>query len=290
MLCLGAMPVHRASAQITPQEILSLGPLEADHRIPYGADAEQFGDLRLPEGDGPHPVAVILHGGCFRSFATLRTLDRFSEALTEAGLATWNVEYRRVDSPGGGWPNTFLDVADGLDHLRVLAEDHGLDLDRAVLVGHSSGGHLALWAAARHRIPASSPLYRSDPMPVRGVVILASGAELEPFRPLDNRACGGDVIDLLVGGPPDEVPAHYAAASPGQMLPLGVPQRLLIGADDAAVLQELAADYAQRSSEAGDDTRLTVVPNAGHFELVAPWSEAWPVVPEAVLEMVRDLE
>ena len=288
LLCLGVLSLRATSAQITPQEILARGPVEADYRIPYGADSEQFGDLRLPEGEGLHPVAVVIHGGCLRSFATLRTLDRFSEALTEAGLATWNIEYRRVDSPGGGWPNTLLDVADGLDHVRALAERHSLDLDRVVLIGHSAGGGLAAWAAARHRIPASSPLYRSDPLPVGGALVLANGAALEPYRPLDEQLCGADVIDLLVGGTPEEVPDNYASASPERMLPLGVRQRLLIGADDAALTQEVAVEYARRAREAGDDVQVMLIPDADHFELVAPWSEVWPVVPEAVLSLVRE--
>lgn len=290
LLCLVVAAPQRVSAQITPQEILARGPVEADYRVAYGADSEQFGDLRLPEGEGPHPVAVVVHGGCLRSFATLRTLDRFSEALTEAGLATWSLEYRRVDSPGGGWPNTLLDVADGLDHVRELAGPHGLDLDRVILIGHSSGGGLATWAAARHRIPASSPLYRNDPLSVGGALIIANGAALEPFRPLDEQACGADVVDLLVGGTPEEVPDNYASASPERMLPLGVRQRLLIGADDAAFTQEIAVEYARQAREAGDDVQVMLIPDADHFELVAPWAEAWPVVPEVALSLVRGAE
>lgn len=287
LLCLATTP-QTVSAQITPQEILSRGPVEADHRISYGEDSNQFGDLRLPDGDGPHPVAAIVHGGCFRSFATLQTLDRFSDALTDAGMATWSLEYRRVDSPGGGWPNTFLDVADGLDHLRSLEDSFDLDLDRVVLIGHSSGGHLATWAAARHRIPESSPLYHGDPLAVAGVLNLASGAELEPFRALDEEACGANVIDLLVGGTPEEVPEHYASASPGQMLPLGVRQRLMIGAEDDATTIEIAADYTKRSRAAGDDVHMMIIPDAGHFELVAPWSEVWPIVPEVAFTLIHE--
>ena len=289
LLYLAAAPLQRLSAQhITAQELLGKPPLEADYRISYGADSLHFGDLRLPEGQGPHPVAVLVHGGCWLSFATLQYLDRFAEALTETGMATWSLEYRRIDSPGGGWPNTFLDVAAGLDHLRELAKDYDLDLERVVIIGHSSGGHLATWAAARHRIPASSPLYSSDPLAVAGVVNIAGPADLEPFRSVDNQVCGGDVIDRLVGGTPEEVPAHYAVTSPARMLPLGVAQRLLTGADDGAVPPQYGEDYAVRAREAGDDVQMQVIPNAGHFELVAPWSEVWPVVPEVVLSLVRE--
>lgn len=289
VLYLAALPLQRLSAkQFTAQEVLSLPPLQADYRISYGMDSLNFGDLRLPEGEGPHPVAVLIHGGCWLSFATLQYFDRFAVALTEMRFVTWNIEYRRVDSVGGGWPNTFLDVADGLDHLRELAGEYDLDLNRIVIIGHSSGGHLATWAAARHRIPKSSPLYSSNPLGVAGVVNIAGPLDLALFRLFDNRVCGGDVIDRLVGGTPEEVPTHYAAASPVCMLPLGIPQRLLTGTDDKAVPPQYGEEYAVRAREAGDDVQMHVIPEAGHFELVAPWSEVWSVVPKVVLMMVRE--
>lgn len=274
-------PRARAAEFVTAREMLSQEPREPDFRISYGEDALQFGGLRLPGGPGPYPVAVLIHGGCWLSFASLEYMDRFAEALTAEGIATWNLEYRRVDNPGGGWPNTFLDVGQGIDHLRVLEEPHNLDLERVVVVGHSSGGHLALWVAGRPRVPRGA-LQVSKPLPVIGAVCLAGPGDLAAFRPLDNDVCGGDVIDDLMGGSPEEVPENYRAGSPVRLLPLGVSQEILVGEFDQAVPATLLSKYAAAAEIAGDQVRLEVLENAAHFEPVAPWTESWPAVKKAV--------
>ena len=119
----------------------------AEARISYGDDALQFGELRLPDGPGPHPVAIVIHGGCWLGEFDLTHIGTLAEALNEEGIAAWVIEYRRIGNPGGGWPGTFEDVARGADHLRKIAKEHPLDLDRVIAVGHSAGGHLALWLA-----------------------------------------------------------------------------------------------------------------------------------------------
>jgi len=128
----------------------------------YGADSLQFGELRLPPGRGPFPVAVVIHGGCWTvGFATVRNTAPLASALVDQGIATWNIEYRQVGNPGAGWPGTFLDVGAGIDYLRTLADRYALDLRRVVLVGHSAGAHLALWGAGRPQLAPAS----SDPGP-----------------------------------------------------------------------------------------------------------------------------
>src|SRR5262245_51125921 len=123
-------------------------------RIAYGGDPLQFGDLRLPSGPGPYPVAVVIHGGCWFNLFGLEQMDAMSDTLTAAGVATWNIAYRRIGDPGGGFPNTLTDVGRAVDTVRELAPTYHLDLGRVITVGHSAGGHLALWVAARHRLPA----------------------------------------------------------------------------------------------------------------------------------------
>ncbi len=197
--CLGALGIASlASAaacdrpSVTPRDgaasagtLMSPGDLQAlpsrapDHRLSYGQDSSQYGELRLPAGPGPHPVVVLIHGGCFKAaYATARDLAPMGDALKAEGIATWNVEYRRLGQPGGGWPGTYLDVGRAVDRLRALAGRYRLDLDRVVLLGHSAGGHLAMWAAARPRVPAGSPLYLADPLPVRGAIDLAGPLDL----------------------------------------------------------------------------------------------------------------
>ena len=264
------------------QDLLELPSPPADTRIPYGSDPLQFGDLRLPDSRGPHPVVVIIHGGCWRSQYDLGHIASFSQAVTASGAATWTIEYRRVGNPGGGWPGTFQDVGAALDHLRTVAEDYPLDLGRVVVTGHSAGGQLALWLGSRSKL--DDPSLRGDnPLPVRGVVSLAGVDDLR--RALAEGVCN-DMAVRLLGGTPEEVPERFARASPIELLPLGIPQHLVNGALDPIVPAAFGRDFADAATRAGDRTRLTVVPEAGHFELIVPTTPAWQPVKNALWEML----
>jgi acetyl esterase/lipase len=256
----------------------------ADHRIAYGEGPLQFGDLRLPAGEGPHPVAVVIHGGCWLSKYDLRHISHLSEALTRAGVATWTIEYRRIGDPGGGWTGTFEDVAAGADRLRAITARFPLDLERVVLVGHSAGGHLALWAAARGGLPAGSAVFGEEPLAVRGVVALAAISDLGTFA-RGAADCNAAVRPLL-GGSPGEVPERYRQASPIERLPLRVPVRLVHGAADPHVPIEQSRAFAAQARAAGDDVELVEIPAAAHFDLIAPWSPAWSTVEGVVLKLV----
>lgn len=271
---------------ITVQDIVSGDPIPADHRIAYGEHPLQFGDLRIPEGEGPWPVAILIHGGCWQSIATAQYFDRVAEAVTDMGVATWNLEYRPVDVEGGGWPGTFLDVGLGVDRLRGLAEEHNLALERVITLGHSAGGHLALWAAGRPRIPADSELHTADPLPISGVVSLAGVPELRRFRTVDPPTCGEGIVDRLMGGGPRERPDRYIAGSPFQMLPLSVQQIHITGRQDEIVPADQVSAYNYESQSAGDASQLIVVPDAGHYEVVWPGTDAWGRVQEAVRSLL----
>jgi acetyl esterase/lipase len=282
-----------AGAQfLGPQQVNALPSSPADHRIQYGSRPFQFGDLRLPKNSQRHPVAVVIHGGCWKSkhgdlIADLENTSPLSSALTQIGIATWNIEYRQTDNPGGGWPGTFEDVANAVDYLRVLAKSYPLDLTRVVVIGHSAGGHLGTWAAARHRLSEESPLFSTKPLPVTGVVNLAGPEDLESFLPLESMVCGEAVITNLMGGSPSEVPDRYRDGSPSNLLPIGVKQLLIAGAQDKTVPLEFVKKYGEDARNKGDEVALTVVENASHFELIAPGSVAWPKVEEAILLMLR---
>jgi acetyl esterase/lipase len=200
------------------------------------------------------------------------------DALKADGIATWNIEYRRLGQPGAGWTGTYLDVGQGVDHLRALTGKHNLDLGRVVLVGHSAGGHLAMWAAARARVPAASPVYMADPLSVRGVINLAGPLDLTAHISEYEQLCRDTVITALMGGSPDAVPERYALASPIKLLPLRIPQVLVIGEHEEFVPRPLVEAYVLAAESAGDRVRLVVVPNAGHFEIASPRSPAWPIV------------
>ena len=155
----------------TFNEVAAMPSRPADARITYGAAPEQFGELRLPTGPGPHPVVVLIHGGCWRAEYDITHIAPLATALADDGWAVWAIEYRRVGSPGGGWPGTFVDVGTAIDHLRTVAKTHPLDLSRVVVAGHSAGGHLALWSGARGLLPKDSPIATSNPLLPRGVAV-----------------------------------------------------------------------------------------------------------------------
>jgi acetyl esterase/lipase len=213
-------------------------------------------------------------------------MDHFCDALTKAGIATWNLEYRRVDSPGGGWPGTLNDVGQGVDHIRALAEEYNLDLTRVVITGHSSGGHLALWAGARHRVAKDSQVYSENPLKPVGIVSLAGPPDLRDMVERTKAVCGGDVINTLLGGSFDEVPDRYRNASPAALLPVGVKQILIHGSDDPAIPPELGQAYVDGGKSVGESIGFISIPNSAHFEMIAPWTSSWPIVEASVKSLI----
>jgi acetyl esterase/lipase len=265
------------------ESILAQPAPPADFRLSYGPDPLHIGDLRLPSGAGPHPLVVVVHGGFWRNRYDLEHIGHVCAALTARGLATWNIEYRRIGDPGGGWPGTFLDAGRATDYVRELAPRFNLDLDRTVTAGHSAGGHLALWLAARPRLDPASELATPDPLRVRGAVSLAGVADLRAAY--DLRLSQRVVVELLDGSP-DAVPARYASASPAELLPLGVPQVLIHGTSDGPVPFQISADYAARAASLGDQASLIPLEGAHHFELIDPGSREWPTVEQAIVDAV----
>ena len=255
---------------VTPDVVNALPSKPVDVRSAYGPAPVQFGELRLPQGNGPHPVAVVLHGGCWLSaYACLHNADALADALRDEGIATWNVEYRCVDQEGG-WPGTFLDVGRAADHLRKLAMDHNLDLDRVITIGHSAGGHLALWTAARRKLPKESPLWTAGPLPLCGTVVLGGPGDLKAFAPH---------ADVVLS---EKLEERYRCGSPVELLPLGVRQVMISAEHDWVVPPELGAAYAEAARDAGDDIEHLVVLGAGHHEFMVPGSVTWSAVRQAV--------
>jgi acetyl esterase/lipase len=179
----GVIATRSRAGPISFGDLLARPRPIADHRIAYGPGPQQFGDLWLPKTPGPHRVVVLIHGGCWLAdLPGLELMTYAADDLQRRGFAVWNIEYRRLGHAGGGYPGTFEDVAHGVDYLRTLAPTYGLDLHHLVLVGHSAGGHLALWDAARPRLPNTSALAGGDPLPIAGVMTLAGIDDLEAYR------------------------------------------------------------------------------------------------------------
>ena len=250
----------------------------------------QFGDLRLPEKTGMHPVAIVIHGGCWVSkFADIKNSAAFSDALRNEGIATWNIEYRRPDNIGGGWPGTFQDIAAAVDLLPSIAKKYSLDLSRVILIGQSAGGHFALWVAARHILPTSSVLYKKNPLAVRGVITLGRVPDLLAFRQQAKNICdSGDILGKLVGeGTIKNYEKNFKEASPSELLPLGTKQILIYGEDEASVPVKFGDDYKKIASSKGDDVSVITVKYAAHHEYNVPNSVTWPVILGNVEQLLK---
>ena len=230
-------------------------------RHPYGARPHQTCDLHTPSGPGPHPVAVVLHGGYWQAPYTKLIMRPLCHDLARRGYAAWNVEYRRLGRDGGGWPMTFDDVAAAID---LLADVEGLDLDRVTLVGHSAGGQLALWAAGRSELEPGA-VGAAPRVRVQRVLALAAVCDLP-------RA--GRVAVALLGGTPDDVPERWAQADPMRRIPLAVPIALVHGTRDGTVDVQRSRDYAAAAAQAGAPVTLIETPG-DHRDPIDPTTHAW---------------
>ncbi len=263
---------YAAQTQTTPPDLVSWEDVQAQslpppgEKIAYGSAPQQFGELRLPQGKEPHPIVVLIHGGCWLGQFDYTYMTHLAAALTHAGYATWIIEYRRLGDAGGGWPNTFLDVAQSVDLLRSMATRYPLDLHHLIAVGHSSGGQLALWLASRHHTPTGSPLYNLAPVEISGVIGLAAITDLAQYRIGPEQSCHG-AVEPLMGGAPSQVPIRYADVSPMALLPLSVPQVLIQGDFDDVVPPPSAENYVTAAKRSGDNATLKREP-LGHFDLV----------------------
>ena len=264
----------RVTEPISFKDLLARPREVADLKIAYGADPRQFGALWLPKDGGPRPrpVVVLIHGGCWQAdLPGLELMDYLAADLRDRGLAVWNLEYRRIGHDGGGYPGTFQDIARGIDHLRAFGREQHLDLTRVILVGHSAGGHLAAWAAARNRLPSQSPLRLGPAVQPRGVVSLAGINDLAAFRATGPSRCGGPktIDDLVAGG---NASSPYSDTSPAE---LGAPNRMqwvMSGEMDPIVPAAFGSAYV---GAVRGRTRAVTIPHAGHFELIDPESRAW---------------
>jgi acetyl esterase/lipase len=275
-LTLAASAVQAQPKLLTWHDVEAFPHGDADCRIAYGPDPLQFGELWRPKGAGPHPLVVMIHGGCWRADLPGLELQRpLSEALARRGWAVWNIEYRRIGHDGGAYPGTFSDVAQAIDAVRDFAAAEHLDLSRVVFMGHSAGGHLAAWAAGGARRPESSPLWTAHPLAPLAVVSLAGIVDLEAYHATGPDACGGpgvveSLVDLKGRGP-----GAYADTSPLRLLPAHVRQLVVSGAHDPIVPPRFGEAYAAAARQAGAPVEAILYPEAGHFELIDPGSSAW---------------
>jgi acetyl esterase/lipase len=241
----------------------------------YGSQYGQTGDLHLPDRKNA-AVVCLLHGGFWKMPHGRGQMTPIANDLAARGFAVWNPGYRRIGATGGGWPGTFADIGWGIDHLATLAAQGApLDLDRVIVVGHSAGGHLALWASLRD--PLRDSHHGPQLVRVKAVVGLAPVSDLAQAHDL---GLGDGAVEKLLGGSPATQPARYRMASPIEMLPLDVCQLIVHGRLDDAVPVEMSRRYVQAALAAGDEVRLLELEHAGHMDFLDPASQAHSVLCE----------
>jgi acetyl esterase/lipase len=290
--------------------------VDPDVTMAYGDHPDQVIDFyapRDPDPAVPTPLVVVLHGGAWRAPYDRRHITPFADFLARRGFAVANVEYRRGEATpparagstipaqggpadfgpdgtapsagpvAGRWPDTFDDVAAALDALPALLREAlpGADPRRTVVTGHSAGGHLALWAAARHLLPADAPWHTDRPAPLRGVVALAPIADFRVAEELG--VCGGASRQFLGGEATFAERLPYA--DPVLLLPTGIATTLVQGRDDVVVPQAVAESYADAAAKAGEVVGLTLLEDVGHFPLIDPAADACAVVAEEIAQL-----
>ncbi|MFF1543887.1 alpha/beta hydrolase [Streptomyces sp. NPDC058291] len=275
-------------------------PVDPDVTLAYGDHPDQVIDFYVPRVEagpgGSVPLVVVLHGGAWRAPYDRRHITPFADHLARRGFAVANVEYRRgadgavagegpqgTSPVAGRWPDTFDDVAAALDALPDLAREAlpQADVRRTVLTGHSAGGHLALWAASRHVLPADAPWRTGRPVPLRGVVALAPIADFAVAGKLD--VCGGAARQLLGGEEWFEERRPYA--DPALLLPTGIATTLVQGRSDLVVPEAVAEAYADAAAKAGEVVGVTFLEDVGHFPLIDPAADACAVVAEEIAQL-----
>jgi acetyl esterase/lipase len=271
---------------VSPESVLDRPAPPPDVTLSYGPGSENVVDVRLPASRAPAPLVVVVHGGFWRTAFDRAHVGLQSAGLAEAGYVVATVEYRRVGRVGSGWPHTLDDAALFADTVPTLLAGSlpgRVELGRTVFVGHSAGGHLVTWLAARHRLPASSPWAAANPL-AGAVVSLAGVVDLSLAEEL---GLGQHATAALLGGSPAKRPDRYAQADPARLLPTGVRTVLVQGLDDTVVPPAVSRSYAAAARAAGDDVALHELAGADHYDVVDPTSAAWPAVLSAVAEALR---
>jgi acetyl esterase/lipase len=282
---LGILSVTAVPAQAAPVSLavfLAQPQPAPDHTIRYGASAAQGIDLFLPKKKGPHPVVILIHGGCWtRKTAGREQVRALGRELAARGIAVWSIGYRRVDEPGGAYPGIFQDVAKAVDLLPASAAKYELDTSRVVAVGHSAGAHLALWAASRGRLPPASPLHVPDPFSIRAVLGLGGVGDLARAAEVPS-VCGPGIVPSLLGQPSATRPDVLSDTSPAMLLPNGAEIVMITGVEDRITPPAYARTYLDEVKAAGGKAELVIVPDAAHFDVVTLDTPAWRLVSERI--------
>lgn len=282
--------------------LLAVAPAisQAQTRIPYGEGPMQYGELSLPEGDGPFPVVTFLHAGCWMSNDRLMNAYRaMAKVMTDNGIAAWNLQYRGATDEGGGWPGTWLDIANGFDALARIARDYPIDTDQALVVGHSAGGHFGAWLAIRNQLPPDSEIHLPPEVMPMGLVMADAYINpdvIDTFGTSGEIYCGEPLLDRLVGGPVQDNLENFRQISPLDWLPWGIPQEYVVSTYRYPVsLPRILAqgkttarvpDYPALAVAAGDEINIQVISNEDHGAFVREGSRGYDATIVAILRLL----
>jgi len=256
--------------------------------LSYGSNKMQVGELRLPTASNnkPFPLVIIIHGGCWVSaYADYHFMDTFAQSVTSLGYATWNIEYRALGT-GGEWPVLFEDVSKAADYVRTLAQTYPIDKHNVAVIGHSAGGHLALWLASRGNIKTDSPLYTQNPLSIRGVISLAGIANVT-----GNNSCSSlanNIIGVPITPSSDSLNKRLLETSPLQMLPTTIKTVLISGGADTIVPATMGVEYSAKASTLGDDSLHYILQGLDHFDLIQPDITHWSLYQESLQEFFKE--
>ena len=274
------------AAPMSLDDYLALNGPPPTAQIAYGPAPSQYAQLFRPAGTGPFPVVVLVHGGCWTvAFGGIKQMRNVAGALVAQGIAVWNVEYRRVDEPGGGYPGTYEDMHAALDSLQQHAPQYQLDVNRILAMGHSAGGQLVQWIAGRGKLPKTSPLYRDKFLPVKNIVSLGGLADLRHEKDLIKTSCERDIAQLA-GQPSATRPDIYSDTNAADLTPNGSRTVLATGELDTISPPRVAHDYAAKAVKAGDHAEVLILPGASHYDEIAATSNAWGMILAVVRGML----
>lgn len=256
--------------------------------VSYGDNRMQVGELRLPDSTStePVPLVIIIHGGCWISaLASYRFMDTFSEAITDFGYATWNIEYRALGT-GGAWPTIFQDVGSAVDYTRILAHTYPIDISNIAVIGHSAGGHLALWAASRTTIKNDNELYTENPLVIKGAISLAGVADVTGIHACSPQV--SEIIGMATSPTSETLTNRLLTTSPHHMLPSSTTTVLISGSLDNLVPPAMGTEYSNKASSLGDTSTHYILEGLNHFDLIDPSKTNWSLYQQSLEEIFSE--
>lgn len=278
----GSPKIEKETVMNAPTPLMSWPDLtnrpkpEPTETLRIGDGKTDIVDVWLPDGSGPHPVVLMVHGGCWQKSIADRSLMNYAaEAMRGAGLAVWNIEYRGVDEEGGGYPGTFQDVAQAADSMRDYSQEFDLDLNRLAGFGHSAGGHLVTWLAGRKNLPETSVLAGDNPLPMVGLVNSGGLADLEASEPMTLKSCLSDIKGGLIGSASEARPDPLSDTSSDRLLPTGIRLYSVNGERDRIAPPALGDDFTTKAQASGDEAEAIIISDEGHVELISPGTDAF---------------